>query len=423
MPKRSITRRGLLKGAAGAASLFTIVPRHVLGGVGYKTPGETLTHGTIGTGNMGMHHVAANGPGRPPVQLAVCDVDKTRLANGLKKAGPPCKAYSDWREVIDRKDIDILHVVTPPHWHALIDLAAVQAGKDAYVEKPFTRTIAEGQTLVAAVERYGRIMWINTHGRTAHYGRMLRRTVVEGCLGRPLTIRMPGVPRLYGKTDLAPQGVPEVLDYDMWLGPAPHKPYNAAHVHYNFRNYWDYDGGGMTDWGQHYFDPVQYALGKDEELPVEVEAAGPPQHPFAVGHWYWAAVRYADGTTLLFPNDEQGGPKPPVDLDPAVTVQGPKGKIYGRWQRSDPPELMERLKAVPDEPLTGFDAAVRTRYRGSGNKPNAAAAHHSCTVVNLVNIAIRLGRKLRFDPAAQRFIGDEGANALVDQPMRAPWHM
>jgi hypothetical protein len=153
-----------------------------------------------------------------------------------------------------------------------------------------------------------------------------------------------------------------------------------------------------------------------------VEGAGPPQHPFAIGPWYWAVVRYADGTALVFVDEEKGAPRPPVDLEPGVLVQGPKGRLYGP-RRSDPPGLARRFATVREPDLMGFEEAVRTRYGGSGNKPNVFAAHHSCTVVNMVNIAIRLRRALRFDPVAQQFVGDDAAGALAEQPMRAPWHM
>jgi predicted dehydrogenase len=369
---------------------------------------------------MGMAHVQANTSDKPPVQLAVCDVHKGRLANALAKAGPPCKAYTDWREVIDRQDINVIHVPTPPHWHALISLAAVQAGKDVFCEKPFTRTIYEGQKLVEAVARYGRILQVNVHGRRSHNGEWLKRAVEGQLLGWPLTVRVQKVGMQVGNPHLKPTAPPPELDYEMWLGPAPWRPFCG--VERNFRAYWDYDSGAMGDFGQHHFDPVQMALGKDDEFPVAVEASAPPQDSFAVGPWNWIRARYADGTTILFDGNEVC---PGLDKD--VVVQGPKGRFYlgeKGMLHSDPPDLVEKLRAISDRgEWMGFEQAVRKRYFGSGSKPNASAAHHSCTVVNMGTIAVRVGRPLRFDPATQRFINDDGANALIEQPMRRPWHM
>ena len=142
----AVSRREFLGSAITAGAVFTIVPRHVLGGPGYTPPSEVLTRAVIGTGGMGMAgHVTANKEGEPPVTLAVCDVDEQHLARAIKKAGRGCEAYSDWRRVLDRNDIDTIHIATPPHWHALIGIAAAQAGFDIMEEKPFTRTIGEGQ--------------------------------------------------------------------------------------------------------------------------------------------------------------------------------------------------------------------------------------------------------------------------------------
>jgi predicted dehydrogenase len=406
--------------AAGGVAL-AIVPPHVLGGPEKTPPSNVLTHGTIGCGGMGVAgHIVANAEGRPPVQLAVCDVHKGRLAAGMAKAARSCTAYTDWRHVIDRRDIDIIHVPTPPHWHALITLAAVQAGKDVFCEKPFTRTIDEGQKLVEAVERHGRIVHVNVHGRSAHNGDWLLRLVELNLLGWPLTVRVDTVGMITAAPNPPVRPAPPDFDYDMWLGPAPWRPFCGVE-RYNFRAYWDYDSGAMGDFGQHHFDPVQMALGKDGEFPIEVEASAPPQDPFVVGRWHWIRVRYADGTMVLF-----DGEQPCPGLDRNVIAQGPKGRFYKDQGvlKSDPPGLAERLRAMGRQRkwLT-FDEAVRTRNFASGAKPNAAAAHHSCTVVNMGTIAVRVGRTLRFDAGTQRFINDDAANALAQQPMRAPWRM
>ncbi|MFQ5654751.1 MAG: Gfo/Idh/MocA family protein, partial [Planctomycetota bacterium] len=187
--KRKISRRRFLGDALKAGVAFSIVPRHVLGGPGYTPPSEVITRAVIGTGGMGLAaHVAPNVAGKPPVTLMVCDVDRKHLGNALKKAGPGCEGTGDWRRVLDRKDIDTIHIATPPHWHALIGIAAAEAGFDLMSEKPFTRTIGEGRAYLEVVQRHGRMLQINTHGRFGRYysfgsTKLLKKLVASGRLG------------------------------------------------------------------------------------------------------------------------------------------------------------------------------------------------------------------------------------------------
>jgi len=160
MQQQQVSRRRLLKKAAGAAAGLAIVPRHVLGGVGFTPPSEQPTRAVIGCGGMGMGHIKSINTDCK--LLAICDVDEGHLAAGLKAAGPDSKGYKDWREILDRKDIDIVHIPTPPHWHALMSVAAAEAGKDIWCEKPMSRTIYEGEKVVEAVQRNGRIFRLNT---------------------------------------------------------------------------------------------------------------------------------------------------------------------------------------------------------------------------------------------------------------------
>lgn len=430
MPSQKVSRRRFLKTTAGSVAAFTIVPRHVLGGRGYTPPSETITRAVIGTGGMGMAgHVTVNEDGKPPVTLAVCDVDEKHLAEAMKKTGRSCEAYADWRKVLDRKDIDTIHVATPPHWHALIAIAAAQCGFDVLCEKPLTRTIGEGVALAAAVHRYGRILQVNTHFRFENYygfgaSKMLRKLVDSGLLGKPLTVRVSRdlgfdwkLKMWSGRTDLKPEGVPGELNYDMWLGPAPVKPYHPHRVHQSFRGYWDYDGGGLGDMGMHYLDPVQYLLGKDDTSPVDVSAVAPwPAHPDAAGLWDEVKLKYADGDTIILKSGEWGAEDKPGQ----PFIEGPKGKVFANY-RTEPAGLFDKLDAVPDpKRLVNFETAVRTRQQPGGN---VDAAHRSCTLVNLAAMAVRLGRPIKYDPVKQMCEGDEEANRIVRQPMRAPWHV
>ena len=410
-----------MQSALLGAAAFTIIPRHVLGR-GFTAPSDQLTKAIIGTGAMGRWHVRYT-PGR---LLAVCDVDARHLQQALNLAGDGVQGYKDFREVLQRSDIDIVHLATPPHWHGIMAVAAALAGKDIWCEKPLTRTIAEGQKVIEAVRRNGRIFRVNTWFRfqDVFYGfgstvKPIKKLVQSGLLGWPLKITVSEATGFSwkffwsGNTDLPVQWIPEELDYDLWLGPAPYKPYNAHRVHGTFRGYWDYDGGGLGDMGQHYLDPIQYILDKDDTSPVEIEADAPQAHPDAVGTWRRIWMKYADGCEIILDGEGKDSQAP--------FIEGPEGKLFKDFQ-CDIPGIDEKLRRLPDpEPqLSDFHQAVRERRPFALNE---MSGHRSANLVNLGKIAIRLGRKLYFDPHRQVFIGDEGANRLIAEPMRAPWRI
>jgi myo-inositol 2-dehydrogenase/D-chiro-inositol 1-dehydrogenase len=421
-PRRKISRRRFLGAGAAAAASLAIVPRRVLGGQGYIAPSDMLAKAVVGVGGMGRGHLSYPGS----VLRAVCDVDRKHLETALEIGGPGVSGYHDFRDVLARPDIDIIHIATPPHWHALIAIAAAEAGKDIWCEKPMTRTIAEGRALVDTVRRTGRIFRINTWFRFTDrfYGfgtevKPIKKVVQNGLLGWPIKATVSATTgfdwKFYwsGLTYAKPEPVPPELDYDFWLGPAPFKPYHPHRVHGTFRGYWDYDGGGLGDMGMHYLDPVQYILDKDDDSPVEIAADCPQQHPDACGSWRRIELKYADGCVIVLDGENRDKSAP--------FLEGPKGKLY-RGFESDIPNLRKILAALPDpEPqMTDFSEAVRTRTRFALNEANG---HRSCTLVNLAKIAVRLGRPLNFDPATGTFPDDAAANRLAVQPMRAPWHL
>ncbi len=420
--KRPFSRREFLKKSAAAAAGLTIVPRHILGGQDHPPPSDQLTKAVIGVGAMGRAHLTYPGSRL----LAVCDVDKEHLKQALEISGPDVKGYHDFREILAREDIDIVHIPTPPHWHALISIAAAESGKDIWCEKPMTRTIGEGREVVKAIQRYGRIFRINTwfrfEGRFYGIGttvKPIKKVVENRLLGWPLTVTVSGVTgfdwKFYwrGKTHLPQQPVPEALDYNLWLGPAPEKPYHPHRVHNTFRGYWDYDGGGLGDMGMHYLDPVQYLLEKDHTSPIEIEADCPQQHPDACGIWRRIEMTYADGCKIILDGENK-------DKD-APFIEGPEGKLYKGFE-SNIPRLREKIAALPDPKpqLTDFSQAVKSRRPFTLNEE---IGHRSCILINLSKIALRLGRKLRFDPEEQVFVRDPEANRLVNQPMRSPWRV
>ena len=412
-------RRDFLKKSLVAAAGITIIPRHVLGN-GFLAPSDQLTKAIIGVGGMGQGHITYEGTRL----LAVCDVDKNHLSSTLARVNSEVKGYADFREVLLRPDIDIVHIATPPHWHGIMSVMAAEAGKDVWCEKPMTRTIGEGKRVVEAIKATGRMFRLNTWFRFTDnfYGmgttvKPLKKLVESGILGWPLKVTISGVTgfdwKFYwvGKTDLKPEKVPAELDYEMWLGPAPEKPYNIHRTHGTFRGYWDYDGGGLGDMGQHYIDPVQYFLGKDETSPVKVEIDAPQQHYDAIGTWHKITYTYDDGCQIILDGDNKD--------QNAAYIEGPKGKIF-RGFRSDIPNVKELIDTFPDpEPqVVNFSESVRTRKKFALNEENG---YRSSTIVNMGIAALRLGRNLEFDPVKQEFINDDEANKLINQPMRGEW--
>lgn len=415
------SRRDFLTKSALAAAAFSIVPRFVLGGKGFIPPSDQLTKGIIGVGGMGRNHIPYEGTR----VVAICDVDKShiKIAQNMLEAG--VKTFHDYRELIQLPEVDIVHIATPPHWHGIMSIDAAKAGKDIWCEKPMTHTIGEGKRVMEAVKQHGNIFRLNTWFRFKDnfYGmgtevKPIKKLVQSGLLGWPLTVtvgRHTGFDwKFYwvGKENLKPEPVPADLDYDFWLGPAPYKPYNSHRVHQTFRGYWDYDGGGLADMGQHYIDPIQYFLGKDGESPISVEIDAPQQHSDAVGIWNKIVYTYADGCKIIL--DGEG------KIDNVPYIQGPEGKLYPGF-RSDIKDLDKKLASFPepDEQVTVFTDAVKNRSLFALNEQNG---HRSCTLINMALVALRLGRSiLHFDSDKQEFINDESANRLINPPMRAPW--
>jgi myo-inositol 2-dehydrogenase/D-chiro-inositol 1-dehydrogenase len=414
------SRRDFIKKSAVALAAFTIVPRHVLGGTGFLAPSDRLTKAVIGVGGMGRNHFPYDGT----QVVAICDVDKGHVARALTMLPKGVKTFSDYRELIRLPEVDIVHIATPPHWHGIMAAAAATAGKDIWCEKPMTHTIGEGKRVMEAVQQYGRIFRLNTWFRFKDnfYGmntpvQPIKRLVDSGLLGWPLKVRVSRHTgfdwKFYwvGKDNLMPEPVPPELDYDAWLGPAPYKPYSSHRVHQTFRGYWDYDGGGLSDMGQHYLDPVQYFLGKDNTSPISVEIDAPQQHTDAVGTWRRITYTYADGCQIILDGEGKDVGLP--------YLEGPKGKLYPGF-KSDIPDLERKLAAFPEPAaqLTDFSAAVKSRQAFALNEQNG---FRSCTIINMGLIALRLGRSLDFNPDKLSFINDEEANRLIDPVMRAPY--
>jgi myo-inositol 2-dehydrogenase/D-chiro-inositol 1-dehydrogenase len=403
---KAVTRRQFLKGSLGAAAAFTIVPRHVLSGAEEAAPSDTFGGALIGSGGRGPGTFAdLSGMHKLDVKmLARCDVRFADRADNKT-------IYTDYRRVLERKDIQIVAIGTHPAWHALVSIAAMEAGKDVVCEKPMTRFIAEGRAVAETEKRYGRIFQVGTYGRFGA-NRGTHKLMASGLLKKcPAVIIQRGdkkVKEWSGKVRYDVSPVPRWLDWDMYCGPSPIRPYQGHRFGGTHRGYWDYEGGGLADMSQHHLDGFNYQYAKDYTSPVEVEAYAPPAHPEACGMWGWVELRYADGLTLVMESTEWG-------------ERYDRKKERGVSEADLSPEDREKLKQMPDpEPLVGFGEAVKTRKQAGGH---AEAAHRTATLFHLANIAFRTGRNLRYDPVKEEIVGDEEANRLVYQPMRAPWRL
>jgi len=405
--RRRVSRRRFLAETATAAAALAIVPRNVVGGPAQVSPSETFGAALVGCGGRGGGTFGGLGPNVR--RLASCDVKFLGRVDNKE-------TYSDFRRVMERKDIDLVAIATPPHWHSLITIAAMEAGKDVLCEKPLTRFIAEGRAVVEAERRYNRIFQVGTFGRfgaSRNPGNILTHKIMtsgllKNCKGVHIKRGGLKVRQWSGIVNAKPQPVPKNLDWDMYCGPSPLRPYHPHRTGGTHRGYWDYEGGGMADMGQHHFDPVQWIWGKDHTSAVEIEPHAPPAHPECCAMWGWAELKYADGLTFVLDSGEWGNP---------YDRKQERGVSLSDLSEED----QKKVLAMPDpEPLVDFPTAIRTRQKAGGH---AESSHRSAAIMHLANVAIRVGRKIRFDPVTDQVIGDDEANRLVNQPMRAPWHL
>ena len=409
-------RRKFLKTSAASAASCQIVPRHVIGGQGHTPPSETYGAALIGCGGRGPGTYESMVRKLPATLVAACDVQKTRVDGYIKRKNPEAKGYNDFRRLLENPDVDLVAIATPPHWHALISIAAAEAGKDVFCEKPMTRFIAEGRAVVEAFNRYKRVFQIGTNGRFGAYKSRTSRTIhkiMRSGLLKPnpcVHIKKGGLKlnQWSGKPGLKPQIPSEDLDWDLYCGPSPLKPFVTDRVGGTHRNYWDYEGGGMCDMGQHHFDPQQWIYGKDDTSPVKIEAFAPPSHPDVTGMWAWVELTYSDGFTFVMDSAEWG-----PGYDKKVSKQVSLSQLSEEDQ--------QKITAMPDPaPLLSFAEAVKQRKQAGGHPE---AAHRAACILHLANIAIRLGRKLQYDPEKEQFVGDDEANRFVNVSMRSPWHL
>lgn len=414
MKQTRINRRLFLKGVGAAAVAAPyIIPASAIGGEGRPAPSDRITMGFVGVGGQGSGDMGGF-MGFPEVQvLAVCDVDTRarerakqsvenryaqQKASGTYKG---CTAHNDFREVCARNDLDAVFCATPDHWHALVTCEAMRNGKDVYCEKPETLTIREGRVMVETARRYGRVFSGGSQRVWEDYN-WYHRMMWAGTAGELQEVFV-GIGGPSGEMLLPPEPVPEGLDWDLWLGPAPWRPFNKNYHPFNWRGCRDFSGGGMTDWGAHHIGGALYASQLyNKELPVEVIPPNGKDYPNLT-------FKYASGVKMYL-----GG-----TWDGPLGFKGSLGEVPFRNQpRTAPPEVY-----VPGYKGRGgifgdFLHCVKTRERPFRD---IEIAHRTVATCHLANIAFWSGRAFKFDPVKEVIIGDDELNRWVDRPMRAPW--
>ena len=420
-----IHRRGFLQtglGAATAAIAPTVIPGSALGLDGTVPPSERIVVGGIGIGNRGTYDLGCFLE-QPDVRFAaVCDVKESRRVAVKKIADKKygtddCRMHRDFRELLDRRDIDAVLIATGPNWHALAAVHAARAGKDIYCEKPCTKNIAQSLILRDTIRRTARVFQAGTQRRNLPHFAFACELTRTGRLGKLKRVYAhPNGMRAATSGWLPAETPPDpaVVDWDMYLGPAAWRPYNAKLLDgFNFEKGGGLVGGGVLEWGSHCVDLCQWAVGD-----------GPPPVEYAPPRDGQLVARYADGVELVF--REKGWI--PLGSCP-VRFEGEPGWVAtgdsGRLSRSSPALLAGRTVAEIDGyPATfhvrDFLDCVKTRGRPKGNADAACNAHIAC---HAANIAIFLDRPVRYDPATSEFPGDAEANRLRSEALREPWRM
>lgn len=399
------TRREFLKTASASLAIPYVITSSALGNEDRPPASDRIVMGGIGIGSQGGGDQRAF-LNRPDVQyVAACDVrhdlrDAAKGGADNKYSNSDCKAYTDFRELLARTDIDAVHIGTPDHWHAIMVIEACRSGKDVYCQKPETRTLREGPLMVDAARRYSRVVSGGSQRVLEDY-----EGVVNQCWGGELgtikSINVNGGP-ISIPCNLPAEATPPDIDWDLWLGPAPWAPYNKARcgngVAYNggcWRSYSDYSGGSMTDWGAHHFGGAIFAIDAREMQPVEVVYNDDKDGKFLT-------YRFPNGVLLYCnrPNfgnlQVEGTPGEKREAKPVPTYRG-EGGIYG--------DFIHCVK-TREKPFRDIELAVNTMG-----------------TIHLGIIAYELKRSLKWDQAAQQFPGDEEANRLLDRARREPWQL
>lgn len=438
-----INRRQFLAKAGAAISIPYLVPSGVLGMAGRAGANARLTIGMIGVGGMGKGHLKQMVKFREAGVVniaAVCDVDEKRLAAAIELAGAGVEPYRDYRYILGRKDIDAVLIATPDHWHAVQCVHACEAGKHVFVEKPTSVTIEEGKAMVAAAKRYKRVVQVGSQSRSAKPAHDACTYIRNGMLGKVHKVTCWHRLNPTGGTDPDSAPPPE-LDWDMWLGPLPWRPYNKAYCHSVFRWIMESGGGQIRDRGAHVFSLIRWCVDADHQSPVSVEAKGtattkgrwdcPPEmevvYTFKNPDWQvvWAQpgerhTNYPEKNKdfgLVFWGDND---KLMVDRDGTRYEAAEKARNFKVPAGGVEVYRMDKHKDYNMNHKEDWFGAIKT-----GRKPcmDVEAGHGAATMCILGNLSYLLGRKLHWDGKKQQVIGDEQANRMLSKPQRHPYHL
>lgn len=435
-PTVALNRRRFLRTTAGALAVPCLIPARVFSAAGRPGANERLTTAHIGVGGMGTVDLANllifRDEGRVNI-AAVCDAEEEQLQKAFKRVGGAVQPFRDYRYILERKDIDAVVIATPDHWHAVMCVHACESGKHVYVEKPSSVTIAEGQAMVKAARAHRRVVQVGSQARSAKPAHDACQFIRNGQLGRVHTVTCWHVPNPIG--GLSPdEAIPAGLDWDLWLGPLPWRPYNASYEPGNFRWFLESGGGNIRDRGAHVFSVIRWCLDADQQHPVSVEATGTPTPK---GLWdapHTMTVKY----TFKNPDweliwDQPGQPKGPADFGMVFHGDRDQLVVCRDGTRVDAEEKARRFKV----PAGGQHVYCMDKYEDynvnhkedwvqailTGRKPcmDVELAHRTATLCILGNLSYVLGRKLLWDAEHERVIGDEQANRLLSRPQRYPY--
>lgn len=434
------TRRQFLKhgsmASAAALAAPTFVPASALGKEGRPAPSERIAMGAIGAGGRGSRLIREFLKENGAQLVAVADVDRRHLRSAQEKINKEngdhgCRAYEDFRPLLAREDVDAVTVATPDHWHALVSVAAAEAGKDIYNEKPLANSVVESRAILDAVRRHGRVLQVGSHERSADNTRYACELVRNGYIGKLKTLRV-NLPddQAHHKKARSVEGipptmpVPDAFDYNFWLGHTPAAPYTEKRCHFWWRFNLSYGGGEMTDRGAHVIDIAQFGAGKDHTGPVKIKARGERDaNSLYDTFWdYHFEGTYADGLKLIGSTDKPRG----------VKFEGTQGWIFMHIHSNAleaHPESLLKQKIGPNEIHLGraanhqrnFLNAVRSRTQPLAP---AYAGHHTAVICHLNNIAmLTANQTLEWDPRTEQVTNSAPANALLGPTMRKPWSL
>lgn len=428
-----ISRRSFLQGTGksffffSAAGALMAAPQRAQARL--VSANDKVNIALVGCGGMGGRHLIALAENPQCNLVAVCDVAKQRYTAGLDKhqeiTGVRPAGYQDFREVLDRADIDGIFVATPDHWHPLLAILGCKAGKDVYVEKPASPTVAEGRAMVEAGRRYGRVVQLGTQQRSMPVFQKAIELVHGGRIGQVTAATAWVGANVWGIGE-TPEPVPNGLNWDLWLGPAPYAPYSPQRYG-GFMGCHDYARGGqLTNWGTHLMDIVHWGIRQDRPMTVQATGGSYRAHAGAENYETVEAILEYPGCTVTWEqrhSDQHGG------KDYGIAFYGTEGRLFvdrGSYKVEPAGLGIEEWFGEPerswanDDHHNNFFHCVRTRQRPAADIEQGV---RSTSSVLLAGIALKTGRQLTWDGEAERFVRDEDANRYLARPYRAPWHL